>query len=94
MTNEAQSGPYLLNGDGETVLSTTPATCGTCGAEGLRGDWPDEGGIVSGECDPCALASRVAANKASRLFVERWDEAYGWRTFEQQGNVLREVARP
>lgn len=41
-----------------TVLSTERATCDSCGTEGWRGDWSDEGGIVPLDsamlCDDCA----------------------------------------
>ena len=39
--------------------SDIPATCDLCGIRGLRGDWPDQGGIVPDSggrllCDDCA----------------------------------------
>lgn len=53
------SRPPIRVVDGREVPSTEPATCAECGADGLRGDFPDQGGIVpdaSGRlvCDGCA----------------------------------------
>jgi hypothetical protein len=50
---------HRVNGDGAAVPSAEPAQCAVCKTDGLRGDFPDEGGIVpdaSGRplCDFCA----------------------------------------
>lgn len=60
-----------IEGIGE-VESTEPATCADCGAEGLRGNFPGEGGMVGSAkngrliCDACG--EREEAYDAGNLY--------------------------
>ena len=53
-------------------LSTERVTCERCGCEGWRGDFPCQGGIVSGLCDECADESDTGpdSDSGSALYVE------------------------
>ena len=73
---------YRVDSNGREALSTERATCAACGAEGWRGDWPEQGGIVPDParggrlyCDDCAAVDALTAI----------DSVHGWSVVDAEG---------